>query len=112
MFSAPMTKVDPLPSRAWLVLAAGMAFALMLAALFHVANGQVEQAGIRQAQYNAAQTALSGCAASYSGAVRVQCMEQVKAGFTLDTAYTPRIESGVPAMPDTGGFLQAAIAHP
>ena len=111
MFSDPMTKVDKLPSRTWLTVAAGMTFMLLLVALFQVVNGQVEQAGIRLAQQNAAQTAIAGCAASYSGAVRRQCMERVNAGFTLELPFAPRTETSVQAMPNPQGFVQTAVNH-
>lgn len=116
MFSDAETKNDKLLSRAWLAMAAGLAFMFLLAALFQVVHGQVEQARLRQAQYSAAQTALSGCAASYSGAVRRLCMDQVNAGFTPYTTYPPPIETldaqaGALAVPDARGVLQAAFAH-
>jgi len=115
MFSNQVTKADKLPSRVWLVSAACLAFVLLLGALFQVVSGQVEQAGLRKAQYNAAQTALSGCAASYSGAVRRQCVEQVNAGFMPYSTHTPQIETeaqaGMPPAPDAKGLLQAAFVH-
>ena len=111
MFPDPMTKGDPLPSRVWPAVAAGMTFMLLLAALFQVVSGQVEQAGIRHAQQIAAQTAIAGCAASYSGEVRRQCMERVNAGFTFELTHAHQTATGVQAMPDSQGFLQAAIDH-
>lgn len=115
MVSNQVKKVDKLTSRAGLTIAACVTFALLLAALFQVVNGQVEQAGFRQAQYQAAQTAISGCAASYSGEVRRQCEEQVNAGFMSHSPYTPRIETetqaGVTVLPDAQGFQKAAFTH-
>lgn len=115
MMADRVTKVDKPPSGAWMVLVACMAFVFLLAALFQVVTGQVEQAGVRQAQYDAAKVAISGCMASYSGAVRRQCIEQVNAGFMPYSAYTPAIEistdaqAGMPAMPDAQGFQQVAF---
>jgi len=84
-------------------------------ALFQVVNGQVEQADIRQAQYHAAQTAIAGCAISYSGAVRRQCMEQVNAGFTpylTDTApIKTEAQADALAISDGRGLQPATFAH-
>lgn len=118
MIADRVTKVDKPPFAAWLVVVACMVFVFLLAALFQVVGGQVEQAGVRQAQYNAAKVAISGCAASYSGAVRRQCIEQVNAGFMPYSAYTPQIDTetgsqaGLPAMRAEQGFQQAAFSKP
>jgi len=94
MYSDQLIKNDKLPFCVWLAIASGLAF-LLLVALFQVVNGQVEQAGIRQAQFSAAQTAIAGCAASYPGVVRRQCMEQANAL----------------AIPDGPGLQSATFAH-
>ena len=126
MFSDHVKKVDRRPSRALFAVAAGLAFLSLVAALVRVVSGQVEQAHLRQAQYNAAQTALSDCSASYSGAARRQCIEQVNAALTPYSTYTPETEmqanvqlpqlarQGEASMPDTPsaqGFMQAAFAR-
>lgn len=117
MVADGVTKVDKPPSSAWMVVVACMAFVFLLAALFQVITGQVEQAGVRQAQYDAAKVAISGCAASYSGAVRRQCIEQVNAGFVPYSAYTSEIEigteaqAGAPALPADQGFQQVVFTH-
>ena len=114
MVSCPVKKVDKRPSGVLLAVVAGLAFLFLLAALFQVVNGQVEQARVRKAQYNAAQSAIAGCAASYSGTVRRQCMEQVNASFTPYSTNTPQIEpeaqAGVVVMPGARGLVQAALA--
>lgn len=113
MISNQTTKVDSQPSGVWLMVVACMAFVFLLAALFQVVTGQVEQAEVRHAQHDAAKVAISGCVASYSGVVRRQCIEQVNAGFMPYSGYTPEIEAqaGMPPMPDSQGFQQAAFIH-
>ena len=113
MIPNPTTKADKLPSGVWLVVVACMAFVFLLAALFQVVTGQVEQAEVRRAQHDAAKVAISGCVDSYSGAVRRQCIEQVNAGFMPYSGYTPGIEAqaGTPPMPDPQGFQQAVFVH-
>lgn len=114
MVANQLTKVDKSPCGVWLTVAACMAFVVLLAALFQVVTGQLEQAALRQAQHNAAQAALAGCAASDSGAVRRQCVEQVNAGFLPYSTY-PQIETdalaGAPAIASAPGFQQAALTH-
>ena len=110
------TKVDKLPFSLGMTIAACLTFLLLLVALFQVVSGQVEQARVRQAQYDAAQVAISGCITSYSGPVRRQCVEQVNAGFMPYSAYTPRIENSAesdePFMPGADGFQKAAfVSH-
>jgi len=126
MFSDHVKKVDRRPSRALFAVAAGLAFLALVAALVRVVSGQVEQAHLRQAQYNAAQTALSDCSASYSGAARRQCIEQVNAALTPYSTYTPETEmqanvqlpqlarqgeASIPDTPSAQGFMQAAFAR-
>ena len=100
MFSDPVKKIGKMPSGLFLTMAAGMAFASLLAALVHVVNGQVEQGRVRQARFVAVQTAISDCSANFSGATRRQCIEHVNASVVPDSTYTPVIE------------LQASMATP
>ena len=113
MASNQVTPVEKASFSVGLTVAACVAFALLLAALFQVVNGQVAQADLRQAQHNAAQVAISGCAASYTGAVRRQCVEQVNAGFMSHSTFTPRNEidvmGGAPNMPGSTGLEQVVF---
>ena len=115
MYSDQLRKNNKRPFRFWPAVASCLAFLLLLVAMFQVVYGQVEQAGIRQAQYNAAQTAIAGCAASYSGTVRRQCMEQVNASFMPYSTYTAPTETEAQAnalaIPDGRGLQQATFAH-
>ena len=92
MISDRVKKSGGLPSQSWYAMAAGLLFLLLLAALVHVLNGQVAQAHLRQARYQATQTALSGCAANYLGAARRQCMAQMNAGLAQDSTYSSEVE--------------------
>ena len=77
-------KMDSLSVRTWYALAAGALFVILLAALVHVVNGQVEQAQFRQMQSQTMQAAVSGCAAHQLVAARRQCMAQLDAGLAPD----------------------------
>jgi len=101
MMSDHVKKFGMSSGRTWYAMAAGLLFLLLLAALVHVVSGQVTQAHLRQAQAQAAQAALSGCAANYSGAARRQCSAQINAGLALDSTHFPEVEvqAGVPLEP-------------
>ncbi|CAN5377158.1 hypothetical protein BH10PSE16_BH10PSE16_03410 [soil metagenome] len=129
MFSDQVKKVDKLPSRIFLSLLAAFAFMALLAALVQVASAQVKQAHLRQAQYSAAQAALSNCSNSYSGTARRQCVEQVNASLTPYSTYTPETEmqasdqipqlahlaeqdqGGMPALSDEQSFMPAKFSR-
>lgn len=125
MFSDPVKKIGMMPSGLFLGMAASMAFVLLLAALVHVANGQVEQGRVRQAQFVAVQTAISDCSANFSGATRKQCIEHVNAGAVPYSTYTPVTElqasiatpahagsakAGAPSLVQAQGIVQARFA--
>lgn len=92
MISDRVNKLGMSSGRAWYAMAAGLLFVLLLAALVQVVNGQVTQAQLRQTQHQAVQTALSGCAANYSGAARRQCSAQINARLALDSSYFPEVD--------------------
>ena len=92
MISDRVNKLGMSSDRAWYAMAAGLLFLLLLAALVHVVSSQVTQAHLRQAHAQAAQAALSGCAANYSGAARRQCSAQVNARLALDSTHFPEVE--------------------
>ena len=110
-----------LSGRSWYAMAAGLLFLLLLVALVQVVNGQVTQAHLRQAHHQAAQAALSGCAANHSGAARRQCIAQTNARLALDSGYFPEVEAqaGMPLELPAGSpalaaprFAEAAFARP
>lgn len=93
MFSDQVKKAGKLPAMPLFMGVAGLVFFSLVAALVVVVNGQVDKARIRQAQYDAAQTAIADCSTSYSGAARRQCIEQVNVALTPYSTYTPELET-------------------
>ena len=89
MFSERVKKVDTMPFRVLLGVAAGLVFLCQLAALALVANGQVEKAHARDAYYTSAQTEMADCSKTYSGPARSQCVEQINADINPYSTYTP-----------------------
>ena len=92
MRSDQVKQFDKLSAKAWFMGIAGLIFFSLVGGLVVVANGQVEKAQLRQAQYNAAQIAIADCSTTYSGAVLRQCIEQVNASLTPYSTYTPETE--------------------
>lgn len=96
MFSDHLNKVDVMPTKALLGVAAGLVFLCQLAALFLVVNGQVEKAHVREAYYSSAQMEIAGCSSAYAGAARSQCIEEVKATLNPYSTYTHSSEARGP----------------
>lgn len=101
MFSEGVKKVDAMPFKALLGVAAGLVFLCQLAALVIVANGQVEKAHVREAFYSSVQLEIAGCSKTYSGVARSQCIEQVSASLNPYSTYT-RSPVTAPAFADQG----------
>lgn len=127
MFSERVKKVDTMPFRGLLGVAAGLVFMCQLAALALVANGQVEKAHVRDAYYSSAQTEMADCSKTYSGPKRNQCIEQINATINPYSTYTSSLEAqshssvtqladqGASAMPSATravqGFISTAFAN-
>ena len=126
MFSERVKKVDTMPSKVLFGVAAGLVFLCQLAALALVANGQVEKAHVRDADYSYAQTEMADCSKTYSGPKRNQCIERINATINPYSTYTSSFEaqahSSVIHMADQGasaipsatravqGFISTAFA--
>lgn len=114
MFSEHMKKVDARPSMALFVIAAGLVFLCQLAALVFVVNGQVEKAHLRAANYSAAQVEIADCSKTYRGALRSQCVEQVKAALNPYSTFTALPDAlpveTVTQLEDQGGSSGSTLA--
>ena len=88
MFSERVKKVDTMPFRVLLGVAAGLVFLCQLAALALIANGQVEKAQARDTYYTSAQMEMADCSKTYSGPARSQCIEQINAAINPYSTYT------------------------
>ena len=118
MFSDHLQKIDKLPYKTLLVIAAAMVFLCQLVAMVLVVDSQVEKAEMRDAHYSSAQMVLADCSENYSGAVRNRCIEQMRSELASASAAdggtdgVTRLETQRPA-PVAGrlrGMFQAAFA--
>ena len=103
MFSERVKKVDTMPFRVLLGVAAGLVFLCQLAALALIANGQVEKAHARDTYYTSAQMEMADCSKTYSGPARSQCIEQINAAINPYSTYTPS-----PDAPANSSVIQLA----
>ena len=121
MFSDYFKKIDEMPCKALLGVAAGLVFLCQIVAMVLVVDGQVEKARLRNMQYSSVQTAMADCSERYTGAARIRCIEQANAALTPDSTYanspetqaiTQNAGQGDPSS-STGkvqGFVQAMFA--
>jgi hypothetical protein len=122
MFSDHLKKVDEMPARALLGVAAGLVFFCQLVALVLVVDGQVEKAYLREAHDNSAQIAIADCSDNYSGSARSQCIERANAALNPASTFTPEpqaqaISRGAgqseasPLASNVPGFMQTTFAR-
>jgi hypothetical protein len=103
MFSDHIKKVNRFPQAGLLVLAGGLVIVCQLIAMAMVADQQVQQAGVRDLQRVAQQTALADCIQRSTGATRHICVRQaqldadVSSGATEITVASPGAEPGLAA---------------
>ena len=86
MFSDYLQRIDKLPYKALLIVAAGLVFLCQLVAMVLVVDSQVERAQIRDAHYSSAQTVIADCSENYSGPARSRCIEQTRSELASSSA--------------------------
>lgn len=84
MFSKPLKKIDKVPYKTLLVIAAGLVFLCQLVAMVLVVDRHVESVQIRKSRDNSAQMAIADCAENYTGSNRTRCMQQMKERLAAD----------------------------
>ena len=90
MFSDHLRKVDELPTRALLLLAAGLVIICQLVAMVMVADGQVERAQLREARQATARAATAWCIESSRDAALRDCdRSSPSAHATSEQASSP-----------------------
>ena len=120
MFSDHLQKVDKVPYKTLLVVAAGLVFLCQLVAMVLVVDSQVEKAEIRDAHYSSAQMVIADCSENYSGSARSRCIEQMQLELAsssagdgeADARGVTRLEAQRPAplVSRVKGIIQAAFA--
>lgn len=120
MFSDHLQKIDKLPYKALLIVAAGLVFLCQLLAMVLVVDGQVEKAQIRDAHYSSAQMVIADCSENYSGPARSRCIEQMRSEIASSSAGegeadAPELAAVAgqrpsPVVSRVKGIIQAAFA--
>jgi hypothetical protein len=112
MFSDHLPKIEEMPYKKLLLIAAGLVILCQLAAMAFVAESQVAKARERDDQRRAELTAISQCMETSAGAARSQCIQQAR---VVATASPQQPETGnagkAPAYADasasSGGMMPA-----
>ena len=114
MFSDHLQKIDKVPYKTLMLIAAGLVFLCQLVAMVMVVNSQVEKAQTRDAQSNTAQMVITDCSENYSGPARSRCVEQMRSqlGDEPDGRSVARVStqtSGASSFVRVKGIFQAAF---
>jgi hypothetical protein len=88
MFSDHLKKIDEMPYKTLLWVAAGLVFVCQLVAVGFVADAQVTKAKIRDYQRQAEMQAIAQCMDNAAGPARQSCIQQARvvAGTSLPPA--------------------------
>ena len=105
MFSDRLSKIDTMPLKTMLGLAAGLVILCQLVAMVLVVDGQVNRAEARDAQLDSRRKAIAQCNEASSASTRQSCIEQVMATLRLtnNSAKTPQVQTFADSMSLTSG---------
>ncbi|WP_411886350.1 hypothetical protein [Polaromonas sp. YR568] len=111
MFSDHMPKIEEMPYKKLLLIAAGLVILCQLAAMAFVAESQVAKAKERDNQRRSELTAISQCMETSAGAARSQCIQQARVVATAPAEPATANSSKAPAYADastgSGGVMPA-----
>lgn len=95
MFSEPLKKIDKVPYKTLLVIAAGLVFLCQLVAMVLVVDRHVESVQIRKSKDSSVQMAIADCAENYTGSNRTRCLEQMKGRLAADPVLDSNADASV-----------------
>lgn len=126
MFSDHLRKIDEIPYKTMLGIAAGLVILCQLAAMAFVADSQVAKAKLRDEQRRAELVAIAHCMETSAGAARHNCIQQARVTDTVspqpaadsmprEAAFADASSSAGSAMParpvrPPRGFMAASFA--
>lgn len=82
MFSASLKKIDHMPFKTMLALAACLVIICQLIAMALVVEGQVRKAEARDSSLDSRRTAIAQCNQAGTAAARQSCVQQTQAAFS------------------------------
>lgn len=116
MFSDHLRKIDEMPYKTMLGVAAGLVILCQLAAMAFVADAQVAKARLRDEQRRAELVAIAHCMETSAGAARHNCIQQarvVATGSPQPAADSvPREPAFAEASGSAGNAMSARPARP
>lgn len=111
MFSDHMPKIEEMPYKKLLLIAAGLVILCQLAAMAFVAESQMAKAKERDSQRRAELTAISECMETSAGAARSQCIQQARVVATASpqpaAGNAPKAPAYADASASAGGVMPA-----
>ncbi len=99
MFSDHLQKIDKVPYKSLMVVAAGLVFLCQLLAMVLVVDHQVEKAQIRDARYGAVQMAIADCSENHSGPALSRYGAQLCAELAAASATDTKAKKSQPPAP-------------
>ena len=111
MFSDYLRKIDEMPYKTMLLIAAGLVILCQLAAMAFVADSQVAKAKLRDEQRRAELVAIAHCMETSAGAARQNCIQQARVVATASTPPAPAADSApkAPAYADASTSTGSAM---
>ena len=104
MFSDHLRKIDEIPYKTLMLVAAGLVILCQLAAMAFVADSQVTKAKVRDEQRRAELVVIAHCMETSAGAARHSCIQQAR---VVAGASPPPAAEGAPKAP---AFAEASAS--
>lgn len=113
MFSDHLRKIDEIPYKTLMLVAAGLVILCQLAAMAFVADAQVTKAKLRDDQRRAELMAISQCMETRPGAARQNCIQQARVLVTPPPPPAADSASKAPAFAEASASAGSVMpAHP
>jgi hypothetical protein len=109
MFSDHLRKIDEMPYKTMLLIAAGLVILCQLAAMAFVADSQVAKAKLRDEQRRAELVAIAHCMETSAGAARHSCIQQARVVATASPPPAAVDAPKAPAYADASASAGSAI---
>ena len=109
MFSDHLRKIDEMPYKTMLLVAAGLVILCQLAAMAFVADSQVAKAKLRDEQRQAELAAIAHCMETSAGAARQSCIQQARVVATASPQPTAASAPKEPAFADASASAGSAM---
>ena len=108
MFSDRLTKIDQMPYKTMLGLAAGLVMLCQLVAMVLVVEGQVKKAEARDSSLGSQRLVIAQCNQAGSASARQSCVQQAMAAFNVP--HDPEASTQVQALTNSGPLERGEVS--